>query len=108
MCNHPYLFEGAEPGPPFTNGPHIWENAGKMVLLDKLLPKLQAQGSRVLIFSQMTRALDILSGTTKRTKKQKTECNPRRAWRELVWRNVSSVPLRAKEHTLFHSAAHLC
>lgn len=55
------MFEGAEPGPPFTNGPHLWENAGKMVLLDKLLPKLLAQGSRVLIFSQMTRALDILS-----------------------------------------------
>uniref|UniRef100_A0A7S2WPA6 Uncharacterized protein n=2 Tax=Rhizochromulina marina TaxID=1034831 RepID=A0A7S2WPA6_9STRA len=60
VCNHPYLFEGAEPGPPYTNGPHLWENAGKMVLLDKLLPKLRAQGSRVLIFSQMTRLLDIL------------------------------------------------
>lgn len=33
---------------------------GKMVVLDKLLPKLQKQGSRVLIFSQMTRLLDIL------------------------------------------------
>lgn len=33
---------------------------GKMVVLDKLLPKLKAQGSRVLIFSQMTRLLDIL------------------------------------------------
>mgnify|MGYP001801143772 CR=1 FL=1 len=31
-----------------------------MVLLDKLLPKLKAKGSRVLIFSQMTRMLDIL------------------------------------------------
>ena len=31
-----------------------------MVLLDKLLPKLKAQGSRILIFSQMTRMLDIL------------------------------------------------
>ena len=28
--------------------------------MDKLLPKLQAQGSRVLIFSQMARMLDIL------------------------------------------------
>ena len=41
MCNHPYLFEGAEPGPPYSNGPHLWENSGKLVLLDKLLPKLQ-------------------------------------------------------------------
>ena len=31
-----------------------------MVLIDKLLPKLQERGSRVLIFSQMTRLLDIL------------------------------------------------
>jgi SWI/SNF-related matrix-associated actin-dependent regulator of chromatin subfamily A member 5 len=31
-----------------------------MVLLDKLLPKLQSRNSRVLIFSQMTRLLDIL------------------------------------------------
>ena len=29
-------------------------------MTDKLLPKLQAQGSRVLIFSQMARVLDIL------------------------------------------------
>ena len=31
-----------------------------MVLMDKLLPKLKARDSRVLIFSQMTRMLDIL------------------------------------------------
>ena len=59
-CNHPYLFEGAEPGPPYEEGPHLWEEAGKMVLLDKLLSKLKQQGSRVLIFTQMTRQLDIL------------------------------------------------
>jgi len=59
-CNHPYLFNGAEPGPPYDNGPHLWENCGKMVLLHKLLIKLKKQGSRVLIFSQMTRMLDIL------------------------------------------------
>jgi len=60
VCNHPYLFEGAEAGPPYYDGPHLWENCGKMSLLHKLLPKLKAQGSRVLIFSQMTRILDIL------------------------------------------------
>ncbi|EEC70656.1 hypothetical protein OsI_01941 [Oryza sativa Indica Group] len=59
-CNHPYLFQGAEPGPPYTTGEHLVENAGKMVLLDKLLPKLKDRDSRVLIFSQMTRLLDIL------------------------------------------------
>lgn len=60
VCNHPYLFDGAEPGPPYSDGPHIWENAGKMQLLNKLLPKLKSKGSRVLIFCQMTRVLDIL------------------------------------------------
>lgn len=59
-CNHPYLFQGAEPGPPYTTGDHLIINAGKMVLLDKLLPKLKERDSRVLIFSQMTRLLDIL------------------------------------------------
>jgi SWI/SNF-related matrix-associated actin-dependent regulator of chromatin subfamily A member 5 len=60
VCNHPYLFTGAEPGPPYSDGPHLWENSGKMQLLHKLLAKLKQQGSRVLIFSQMTRVLDIL------------------------------------------------
>jgi alpha-tubulin suppressor-like RCC1 family protein len=60
VCNHPYLFDGAEPGPPFQNGPHLWQNSGKMVVLDKLLTKLKQKRSRVLIFSQMTRMLDII------------------------------------------------
>ncbi|XP_036299344.1 probable global transcription activator SNF2L1 isoform X11 [Pipistrellus kuhlii] len=59
-CNHPYLFDGAEPGPPYTTDEHIVSNSGKMVVLDKLLAKLKEQGSRVLIFSQMIRLLDIL------------------------------------------------
>ena len=59
-CNHPYLFQGAEPGPPFFTDEHLVENSGKMVLLDKLLKKLKEKGSRVLIFSQMTRMLDII------------------------------------------------
>ncbi|CZS92283.1 hypothetical protein WAI453_000164 [Rhynchosporium graminicola] len=59
-CNHPYLFEGAEPGPPYTTEEHIITNAGKMVMLDRLLVRLKKQGSRVLIFSQMSRLLDIL------------------------------------------------
>ncbi|PSK58669.1 ISWI chromatin-remodeling complex ATPase ISW2 [Elsinoe australis] len=59
-CNHPYLFDGAEPGPPYTTDEHLVDNAAKMIMLDKLLKKMQAQGSRVLIFSQMSRVLDIL------------------------------------------------
>ncbi|CAF1054462.1 unnamed protein product [Adineta ricciae] len=59
-ANHPYIFDGAEPGPPYTTDKHLIDNCGKMLILDKLLTKLKEQGSRVLIFSQMTRMLDIL------------------------------------------------
>lgn len=59
-ANHPYLFDGAEPGPPFTTDEHLIRNAGKMVVLDRLLARLKANGSRVLLFSQMSRVLDIL------------------------------------------------
>ena len=27
-CNHPYLFQGAEPGPPYFTGDHLIENSG--------------------------------------------------------------------------------
>jgi len=58
--NHPYLFDGAEPGPPYTTDEHIIQNSAKLMVVDKLLPKLQEQESRVLIFTQMSRVLDIL------------------------------------------------
>ncbi|KAI0268255.1 SNF2 family N-terminal domain-containing protein [Gloeopeniophorella convolvens] len=57
---HPYLFDGAEPGPPYTTDEHLIQNSGKMVILDKLLKNMKEKGSRVLIFSQMSRMLDIL------------------------------------------------
>lgn len=59
-CNHPYLFDGAEPGPPYTTDEHLIYNSEKLKVLDKLLAQLKANGSRVLIFSQMSRLLDIL------------------------------------------------
>lgn len=61
--NHPYLFDGAET--PSTTQDDVLRglvmNSGKMVLLDKLLARLKADGHRVLIFSQMVRLLDIIS-----------------------------------------------
>ncbi|KAI5951832.1 hypothetical protein KGF54_004907 [Candida jiufengensis] len=59
-CNHPYLFDGVEPGPPYTTDEHLVFNAQKMIILDQLLKKFRSEGSRVLIFSQMSRMLDIL------------------------------------------------
>lgn len=36
-------------------------SSGKMILLDKLLPKLRQEGHKVLIFSQMVKMLDLIS-----------------------------------------------
>ena len=36
------------------------QSSGKLVLVDKLLPKLHADGHKVLIFSQMIKVLDII------------------------------------------------
>ncbi|XP_008849206.1 chromodomain-helicase-DNA-binding protein 6 [Nannospalax galili] len=71
-CNHPYLINGAEEkiledfrkshssdASDFQLQAMI-QAAGKLVLIDKLLPKLIAGGHKVLIFSQMVRCLDIL------------------------------------------------
>eukprot|EP00915_Cephaloidophora_sp_WS-2016_P001050 GHVH01001431.1.p1 GENE.GHVH01001431.1~~GHVH01001431.1.p1 ORF type:complete len:985 (-),score=183.01 GHVH01001431.1:71-3025(-) len=60
VCNHPYLFPGAEAPGQDPYGDHLISNAGKMVIVDRLCQRLIERGSRVLIFSQMTRVLDIL------------------------------------------------
>ncbi|XP_008279509.1 chromodomain-helicase-DNA-binding protein 1-like isoform X2 [Stegastes partitus] len=57
--DHPYLFDGVEPEP-FEMGEHLVEASGKLFLLDSMLTFLHKGGHRVLLFSQMTRMLDIL------------------------------------------------
>ncbi|XP_051227597.1 uncharacterized protein [Lolium perenne] len=61
-CNHPYLFPGQEVNQ--LAGEDVFLSlvsaSGKLQLLQKLLPKLKERGNRVLIFSQMTKMLDIL------------------------------------------------
>ncbi|XP_058089747.1 CHD3-type chromatin-remodeling factor PICKLE-like [Magnolia sinica] len=56
-CNHPYLFPGQELGEVPVS---LVASSGKLQLLQKLLPKLKERGNRVLLFSQMTKMLDIL------------------------------------------------
>lgn len=72
-CNHPYLINGAE-DQILNDMKHTHKDldqdvqyhlaliqaSGKMVLVDKLLPKLRADRHKVLIFSQMVRCLDII------------------------------------------------
>ncbi|XP_049590182.1 chromodomain-helicase-DNA-binding protein 6 isoform X3 [Syngnathus scovelli] len=71
-CNHPYLITGAEEKilESFRKShgadacdlqlQAMIQAAGKLVLIDKLLPKLLSGGHKVLVFSQMVRCLDIL------------------------------------------------
>ncbi|DAZ94104.1 TPA: hypothetical protein N0F65_007938 [Lagenidium giganteum] len=65
-CNHPYLNNGVEDilNEGLQNDAQRHEMmvkcCGKMVLLDKLLPRLKEGGHKVLIFSQMVRVLDII------------------------------------------------
>lgn len=59
-AGHPYLFPGVEDRSLPPLGEHLVENCGKMVLLDKLLKRLKERGHRVLLFTQMTRILDIM------------------------------------------------
>lgn len=59
---HPYLFEGQEDRTLDPMGEHLVQHCAKLQLLDKLLPRLRARGSRVLIFSQFASMLDILEG----------------------------------------------
>uniref|UniRef100_A0A7S1B9C3 Uncharacterized protein n=2 Tax=Corethron hystrix TaxID=216773 RepID=A0A7S1B9C3_9STRA len=78
-CNHPFLIRGIEDrileeaavlahkanpdqptDPSAIFSEQLVKSSGKMVILDKLLPKLKQGGHKVLIFSQMVRCLDLL------------------------------------------------
>jgi len=84
VCNHPCLLEGVEhreqdrqfkeyqeqgrfegktaEDMQLMLNEHLYVmTSGKMVLLDKLLPKLRSEGHKILIFSQMVRMLDLIS-----------------------------------------------
>jgi len=57
VCNHPML---SYTPPTWAVGDAIIKQCGKLVLLDKMLVKLKASGHKVLLFSTMTKLLDIL------------------------------------------------
>jgi chromodomain-helicase-DNA-binding protein 7 len=68
-CNHPFLLRGVEEeirqqeanaSEKVSEGDFLVKASGKLVLLDKLLPRLKEDGHRVLIFSQFKIMLDIL------------------------------------------------
>jgi SWI/SNF-related matrix-associated actin-dependent regulator of chromatin subfamily A member 5 len=90
VCNHTYLFPDIAPDPykvqttltytyiyiyililllipifiyiyhPYKVNEEIVGGSGKLMMLDRMLPKLRTNGHRVLIFSQFTSMLDLL------------------------------------------------
>ena len=65
ICNHPYLNDKCSEGAPRLSnnafeGSELTANCGKLLLMQKMLKKLKEEGHRVLIFSQMTKLLDLL------------------------------------------------
>ncbi|RDX45961.1 hypothetical protein OH76DRAFT_1407538 [Lentinus brumalis] len=62
VCQHPYLFHW--PKDPNTREPLLSQElvtaSGKMMVLERLLDALFAQGHKVLLFSQFTTMLDII------------------------------------------------
>uniref|UniRef100_A0A8C1V0F9 Chromodomain helicase DNA binding protein 4a n=1 Tax=Cyprinus carpio TaxID=7962 RepID=A0A8C1V0F9_CYPCA len=64
-CNHPYLFpvaamEAAKMPNGMYEGSALTKSSGKLLLLQKMMRRLKEGGHRVLIFSQMTKMLDLL------------------------------------------------
>lgn len=62
ICNHPYLIPGTEPDSGSVEFLHEMriKASAKLTLLHSMLKALYKEGHRVLIFSQMTKLLDIL------------------------------------------------
>ncbi|TGO28016.1 hypothetical protein BPAE_0033g00180 [Botrytis paeoniae] len=62
LCNHPFVFREVEDqmNPTGYINDSLWRSAGKFELLDRILPKYQATGHRVLMFFQMTAIMDIM------------------------------------------------
>jgi ATP-dependent DNA helicase len=74
VCNHPFLFDW--PIDPQTSMPilnnELAAQSGKVLLLDCLLTALFKRGHKVLVFSQMTKMLDILEDWAVHLKKWNT------------------------------------
>ncbi|RDX68773.1 Protein CHROMATIN REMODELING 4, partial [Mucuna pruriens] len=62
VCNHPYLIPGTEPDSGSVEFLHEMriKASAKLTLLHSMLKSLHRDGHRILIFSQMTKLLDIL------------------------------------------------
>lgn len=61
-CNHPYLLEYplTEDGNFYRSDEDMVDICGKLKVLDQMIHELTERGHKILVFSQMTRMLDIL------------------------------------------------
>ena len=61
-CNHPYLIEYplTEDGNFYRSDEDMVDICGKLKVLDQMINELVERGHKILVFSQMTRMLDIL------------------------------------------------
>ena len=62
VTNHPYLFELTNPDfqTNYVVGPDLIRSSGKFDLLHRMIPKLIQSGHKILLFSQMTKVLDLI------------------------------------------------
>ena len=68
LCNHPFMFQHIEEkysdhvggGTGVVSGPDLYRVSGKFELLDRILPKMNVTGHRVLLFCQMTQCMTII------------------------------------------------
>ncbi|XP_015906861.2 probable global transcription activator SNF2L2 [Parasteatoda tepidariorum] len=68
ICNHPFMFQNIEEAyaehlglnTTVVQGPNLYRASGKFELLDRILPKLQKTGHRILLFCQMTTLMTIM------------------------------------------------
>ncbi|PVU89778.1 hypothetical protein BB560_006273 [Smittium megazygosporum] len=65
ISNHPFLFDfplinPADPESDYRIDESLVRSSGKLLVLDRLIPHLIKNGHRALLFSQMTKMIDIL------------------------------------------------
>ena len=68
LCNHPFMFQHIEEAyarhtgmaSDVVQGPDLYRASGKFELLDRIFPKIQRSGHRILMFCQMTQLMTIM------------------------------------------------
>ncbi|KIY95169.1 helicase, lymphoid-specific [Monoraphidium neglectum] len=82
-CNHPDLITGPFSASTMYPSPEVLvEQCGKLALLQRLLDRLKAGGHKVLIFSQMTKMLDLIETYLEQRGERACRIDGSIAWQE--------------------------